>query len=182
MTSFSLTEVAEARLDAISFFLLAFLLSALLLRWAWNVLARDFTWIPKLGYRQALAVLVVSGLFVHVALSLIAGARELMTPGAWVRTGATHQLAPPERASAAWLESGRRFALERLRDELWAYAAAHEGRLPESREDPAIASASWSGVHPTGESLAYLPGRSVGKGTACWFTNRMRMAGRGLRC
>jgi hypothetical protein len=164
MTSFSLTEVAEARLDAISFFLLAFLLSALLLRWAWNVLARDFTWMPKLGYRQALAVLVVSGLFVHVALSLIAGARELMTPGAWVRTGATHQLAPPERASATWLESGRRFALEKLRDELWAYAAAHEGRLPENREDPAISSVSWSGVHPTGEPLAYLPGRAVAKG------------------
>lgn len=164
MTSFSLTEVAEARLDAISFFLLAFLLSALLLKCAWNVLARDFTWMPRLGFRQALAVLVVSGLFVHVALSLIAGARELMTPGAWVRTGATHQLAPPERASATWLESGRRFALERLRDELWAYAASHEGRLPESREDTDIPAALWSGVHPAGEPLAYLPGRKPANG------------------
>jgi hypothetical protein len=164
MTSFSLTEVAAARLDAISFFLVAFALSALLLRWAWNVLARDFAWMPKLGYRQAFAVLVVSGLFVHVALSLIAGARELMTPGAWVRTGATHRLVSPERAPTAWLESGRRVALERLRDELWAYAAAHEGKTPANQADPAIPKAVWAGVHPNGELLAYVPGRKVATG------------------
>lgn len=164
MTSFSLTEVAAARLDAISFFLLAFALSALLLRWAWNMLARDFAWMPKLGYRQAFAVLVVSGLFVHVALSLIAGARELMTPGAWVRTGATHRLATPERAPSVWLESGRRMALERLRDELWAYAAAHEGKTPANQADPAIPAAVWAGVHPTGEPLAYVPGHGIANG------------------
>ncbi len=164
MPSFSLTEVAEARLDAISFFLLAFALSALLLRWAWNVLAREFAWMPRLRYLQAVAVLVVSGLFVHVALSLIAGARELMTPGAWMRTGATHRLATPERAPAAWLESGRRLALERLRDALWDYAARHDGALPRDREDPAIPPALWSGMHPLGTPLAYLPGRSPASG------------------
>jgi len=164
MPSFSLTEVAEARLDAISFFLLALALSALLLRWAWNVLARDFAWMPRLRYLQAVAALVVSGLFVHVTLSLIAGARELMTPGAWVRTGATHRLARPERAPTTWLESGRRLALERLRDALWAYAAQHDGALPPERDDAAVPPAIWSGLHPQGTPLAYLPGRAAATG------------------
>lgn len=166
MPSFSLTEIAEARLDAISFFLVGFALSALLLKWAWNLLARDFGWLPRLRYHHALAALVVSGLFVYVALSLIAGARELMTPGAWVRTGSTHQLATPEQQLKAWLESARRTALEHLRDQLWAYAAEHEGQLPSHRLDPAIPESAWSGVHPQREPYGYVPGRRPGTGTA----------------
>ncbi len=164
MTSFHLTELAGARLEAISFFLAAFALSALLLRWAWNTLARDFAWMPRLRYRQAVAVLVVSGLFVHVALSLIAGARELMTPGAWTRTGAAHQLAPPEREPKLWLEAARIQALELLRDQLWQEALAQESRLPANREASAIPSHFWSGIHPEGEPLGYVPDRLIDQG------------------
>jgi hypothetical protein len=165
MPSFSLTEVAEARLDTISFFLFAFALSALVLRGAWNVLARDFAWMPRLRYPSALAVLVVSGLFVYVALSLIAGARELMTPGAWVRTGSTHRLATPERDPKPWLEAARRTALENLRDNLWEFAAVNEGALPPHRLDEAIPQSNWSGVHPLGEPYGYIPGGRPGEGS-----------------
>ncbi len=166
MTSFSLTEVASARLDAISLFLVAFAVSAWILLKAWNRLARDFLWMPRLRYSGALAALVVSGLFVFAAMSLIAGARELMTPGAWVRTGSTHRIAYPERDPKPWLESGRRLALEQLRDQLWAYAATHDGNLPSTRSDGSISDSAWTGVHPAGESLAYVPGRNPGSGSS----------------
>ena len=165
MPSFSLTEVAEARLDAISLFLVGFALSALILRWAWNLLARDFCWMPRLRYSRAFAMLVVSGLFVYVALSLIAGARELMTPGAWVRTGSTHRLSTPERDPNPWLEVARRTALEHLRDQLWEYAAANEGELPPHRMHKAIRESAWSGVHPQGEPYGYVPGGRPGEGS-----------------
>ncbi len=166
MPSISLTEVAEARLDAISLFLVAFALAAWILLKAWNRLARDFSWMPCLRYRGALAALVVSGLFVYTAMSLIAGARELMTPGAWVRTGSTHRIAYPERDPKPWLESGRRLALEHLRGLLWTHATAHEGTLPGNRSDGTIPESAWSGVHPASEPLAYVPGRRPGGGSA----------------
>lgn len=165
MPSMHLTELAVARMEAISFFIAAFALSALLLRWAWNTLARDFAWMPRLRYLQAVAVLVVSGLFVHVALSLIAGARELMTPGAWVRTGVTQQLAPPERDPTLWLETARIQALENLRDRLWQEALAHEGRLPANREASGVPANLWSGIHPDDEPLGYVPDRVIDQGS-----------------
>lgn len=165
MTSYSLTEVAETRLDSISLFLIAFAFSALILRWAWNLLARDFAWMPHLSYLQALAALVVSGLFVYVALSLIAGARELMTPGAWVRTGSTHRLATPERDPKPWLNAGRQAALEQLRDQLWEYATENEGTLPANRMDRAIPESAWIGIHPQGEPYGYVPGVQPGGGS-----------------
>jgi len=165
MPSFSLTEVAEARLDAISLFLVGFALSALILQWAWNLLARDFAWMPRLSYFRALAALVVSGLFVYVALSLIAGARELMTPGAWVRTGSTHRLSTPERDPKPWLEAARRSSLEQLRDQLWLYATTHDGALPTNRLDRAIPENAWKGAHPQGDPYGYVPGGRPGDGS-----------------
>lgn len=164
MPSFFLTEIAEARLDALSFFIAAFLLCAWGLKWAWNVLARDFEWMPVLKCRQAVAALVVSGLFVYVALTLIAGARELMTPGAWNRVGATHQLAYPEKEPAPWLEAGRKMALERLRDALWLYAKENEGNLPPSAELAPLDESHWIGMHPQGERFAYVASVLPGKG------------------
>ncbi|MCB1227699.1 MAG: hypothetical protein KDK99_17915 [Verrucomicrobiales bacterium] len=164
MTSYSLTEVASFRLETISFFVVAFLLCALGVRWAWNVLARDVSWMPLLKYRHALALLVVSGLFVNVALTLIAGARELLTPGAWVRTGTTHHLATPEKAPAEWLEFGRRRALEQLRDALWNEAKANGGRLAASPDLSKIDPALWQGIHPQGVRFGYVAEARPGQG------------------
>jgi hypothetical protein len=165
MPSISLTEAAGARLDVISFFLVGFLLSALLLKWGWNLLAADFSRLPKLRYKHALGLLLVSSLFLYVVLTMISGARELMTPGAWVKSGATYQLATPERDPKPWLDSARLNALENLRDALWKYAREHDGRLPLDREVPEIPPALWRGIHPEGDVLAYIPGAEMGKGT-----------------
>ena len=165
MSSFTLTEAASARIDVVSFFLFVFAMSSLALRWAWNVLARDFAWMPRIGFKQALAMMLVSGLFLYVILTMISGARELMTPGAWAKTGLTYELVSPDRDPKSWLESGRRHALENLRDALWQYAQKHEGNLPGNRENPEISAEMWAGVHPQREPLGYMPGRRPGLGT-----------------
>lgn len=165
MPSPSLTDAAAARLDVISFFLVAFFVSALLLRWAWNCMAKDFAWMPPLRIRSAIGLLLVCSLFLYVVLTMISGARELMTPGAWVKSGITYQLATPDRDHKTWLDSARRSALENLRDALWLYANSHGGKLPPHKEDDAIAPALWAGIHPQDESLAYVPGGTPGNST-----------------
>ena len=164
MPSLTLTDVAGARLDAISFFLLLMFLSALLLRWSWNVLATQFPRFPQLGFKQAVGLIFVSGLFLYVVLTMISGARELMTPGAWSKNGLTYQLAMPERDTKTWLAIARQTALEQLRDALWLYAKDHNGELPLSRESGEVRTELWSGVHPQKVPLAYVPGVKPGVG------------------
>ena len=43
-------------------------------------------------YPNALALMLVSGLLMYVVLTMISGARELMTPGAWQKQGIGYQL------------------------------------------------------------------------------------------
>lgn len=165
MTSWTLTEVAGARLDAISFFLFLFFVCAWLIKWSWNVLAASFPTLPRIGYKQALAFMLVSSLFLYVILTMISGARELMTPGAWTKVGASYQITPPERDPKPWLENARIKALERLRDVLWEYARTHEGQLPPHTEGDHIDRALWVGVHPQGEKFAYRPAAKPGTGS-----------------
>lgn len=164
MTSWTLTEVAAARLDAISFFLFLFFVCAWLIKWSWNVLTASFPALPRIGYKQALALMLVSSLFLYVILTMISGARELMTPGAWTKVGASYQLTPPERDPKPWLETARIKALEQLRDALWDHAKSHDGQLPPHTEGDQIDRALWVGVHPQGEKFAYRPAAKPGVG------------------
>lgn len=165
MTSWTLTEVASARLDAISFFLLLFFLCAWLIKWSWNVLCASFPRLPRIGYKQALALMLVSSLFLYVILTMISGARELMTPGAWTKVGASYQLTPPERDPKPWLDTARIKALEHLRDALWEYAKANGGQLPPHKEGDHIDRELWAGMHPQGEKFAYRPESKPGIGS-----------------
>jgi hypothetical protein len=90
---FVLTDLARQRVEVISFFVVALLLAAGAIQSLWNMLRRDFTRLPRLGYGRALGVVVLWGLLFVVVLAMISGARELMTPGAWQRDGATYRLA-----------------------------------------------------------------------------------------
>src|SRR5262249_29563797 len=78
-----LDESALARLQAISFFLLGIVTAALVVRWLWNALQRDFPALPRLTFGKALAGVLLWGLLFVVVPTMISGARELMTPGAW---------------------------------------------------------------------------------------------------
>src|SRR5206468_1591007 len=121
-----LDESVLVRLQTISFFLLGFLLSAAAVRWLWNSLRRDFPQLPRLSFGRALAGVLLWGLLFVVVLTMISGARELMTPGAWKKQGFTYRLAddgPP--AAEPSPEAVRRQHLERLRTALWHFAATH---------------------------------------------------------
>jgi hypothetical protein len=89
---YTLTDIARARLEVIAFFLAVFLVSALLVRWLWNGLRKSFTRLPYLNYWRSLWLVALWGLLFTVVLAMVSGARELMTPGAWERNGATYQL------------------------------------------------------------------------------------------
>jgi len=141
-------------------------LSALVVRWLWNVLARDFPRLPRLTYGKALAVTGLWGLLFLVVLTMIAATRELMTPGAWQKTGLLYQVAagPPAPADTHRTEDRRR-KLEQLQAALWDYAARHGGRLPPAG-DPAIPAAAWE--VPGGAGMRYLraAARAIGDSPA----------------
>ncbi len=154
MPSVHLTDIAKMRLENISFFLAAFLLSALLIMLLWNWLARDWTFLPRLGYGKALGLVALWGLLFVLVLTMISGARELMTPGAWEKKGSTYQLV--DEAKAQKLQE-RKQALEDLKAALWKYADEHDGKFPLARSEPAIATALWTVPDPTGMQYIYLP-------------------------
>ncbi len=97
MPNISLSDAASLRLSGISFFLVLLLLSALGFKYLWNYLRRDFSRLPYLSYKMALAFVLLLGLLLNVVLLMIAGTRELMTPGAWEKSGITYKLKPGER-------------------------------------------------------------------------------------
>ena len=88
----TLSDTAELRLSGISFFLMTLLLVAWGVRALWNLLRRDFPRLPFLDYKRSVALVVLLGLCFNVVLLMIAGTRELMTPGAWEKNGTTYQL------------------------------------------------------------------------------------------
>ena len=91
-TILRMTDESVGRLQAISFFLFAILLSALVVRFLWNVLAADLSWLPRITFGKSLALVLLCGFLFVVVLTMISGARELMTPGAWEKDGITYEL------------------------------------------------------------------------------------------
>jgi hypothetical protein len=92
MPSPHLSDWAELRFEAISFFVVVLLAVAAAVRWLWNSLAKDFPKLPRLSYRRALAAAMLGGLVLVVVLTMIAGSRELLTPGAWQKQGVLYKV------------------------------------------------------------------------------------------
>jgi hypothetical protein len=159
MPSFVLTRIAAQRFEAISFFLAVFLLVTLAVRALWNRLQRDVPRLPRLGLGAALALVFLWGLGFQLVLSMIAGGRELMTPGAWEKTGATYKLKETELPSEKELVlQARRQRLEELRVALWAYAAEHGRELPPSDLAPGIPEERWRVLGGSGMHFIYVGG------------------------
>lgn len=164
MPTVVLTDVAKLRIEVISFFLVVFLLCAVVVRWVWNGLARDFPRLPRLGIGRALGLVAVWAALFVLVLTMISGARELMTPGAWKRDGATYKLNeenPPAVAPSEASESLRREKLDALRIALWERVGADKV-LPESRDSANVSGDAWVVPHPSGLRYLYIPGRSLG--------------------
>jgi hypothetical protein len=155
----TLTDMAEVRLQNISFFLAAFFLSAILIRLLWNYLRKEWTFLPRLSYGRALGVTLVWGLIFVLVLTMISGARELMTPAAWEKDGRLYKIAKDNpRVEAPVSEEERRRKLDDLRFSLWDHAQLHSGSFPESRDTSEISADLWKTTHPSGMRYYYAGG------------------------
>jgi hypothetical protein len=147
----------------------------------WNSLVKDFPRLPPLDFRRALGLVTIWGLLFLLVLTMISGARELMTPGAWKKQGFTYvltQSAEPHDQTNLGAESGakegnhppieddrgRREALDRLRAALWKYAATHQGRFPTSESISEIPEMAWRIADPSGLHFVYQPGLAADEG------------------
>ena len=167
MPSVTLTDVARLRFEAISFFVALFLGSTWCVRGIWNGLRGDFPRLPRLSFARASGLVAIWGLLFLLVLTMISGARELMTPGAWKKQGLTFKLADDPKAEPALppdTEPTRRAALERLRGSLWRFAEAHEGRLPIGRAESGFAEQEWLVPDPAPIHYVYVPGLRIDSG------------------
>src|SRR5690242_16296832 len=158
MPTIHLTDLARMRVQGISFFLAVFLLSAAFVRLLWNRLARDFTSLPRLTYGKAVGLVVLWGLLFVLVLTMISGARELMTPGAWEKRGLTYQLAQDAPTPVERQITERHRAMERLRDALWGYAEGHGKRFPPPQAKGVIPDALWTTPASGGQKYIYVGG------------------------
>lgn len=156
---FELRRTNDARWQALSFFGACVAVSAWAFRAVWNALRRDFPRLPVLNYRRSLGLIVLWGLGFVLVLTMISGARELMTPGAWKQQGWTYRLTDVN-PSKEDLRLSHEQALEKLRFALWQQAAMHAGRFP-SEGDPAIDPELWSLPGGTGLRFLYRTGLEV---------------------
>src|SRR5262245_31631514 len=155
-----LNETPRMRLQAVSFFLVGLFACAFAVRGLWNYVQRDFPRLPRLTFGKALAGVVLWGLALVIVLAMIAGARELMTPGAWQKQGFTYKLAAGAVPDAVPAEA-RRQHIEQLRPALLQFAATHAGRFPSRDEMSAIPAELWEVPDAGGLRYRYVPGLSA---------------------
>lgn len=153
----------EAEWQAISFFLAVILICGWGTQKLWSNVRRDFPDLPELKYGRATSLVLLWGFCGIIVLTMISGARELMTPGAWKKQGATYALAGAEPNNTVEERlADRRASLERLRFSLWNFAATHQGRMPEKASSE-ILPELWEIKGEPGLKFLYLEGKSVGK-------------------
>ncbi len=156
MPSYSLSDIVTARLQVISFFLVLALALAFVFQRCWHVLAKDFPRLPVLSYKKSLAIIFVASLFCGLILTMISGARELMTPGAWNKVGAVYKLREPKQEPMVWLDHARRRGMEQFRDALWEYAHRHGSKLPDDFLKAGISQTIWRSPDLSGTPYGYL--------------------------
>ncbi len=160
MTVYDLSDVVRLRLEDISFFALLLLIAACGVRLQWNYLARDVKWMPRLSWVKAFSLTGLLGLLMLLILIMIAGARELLTPGAWYRQGVHYR---PNDAGS--LES-RQQSIENLRSALLQYASSHDKRFPPHDYVPEIPSRLWEASDSARTRFIYVGGLSLTQSNA----------------
>ena len=95
MTTDTTQEPAETPVRASKTpWLIAFTIGAFvaMVQSLWNSLQKEFTVLPRLTYSRAMVLVSLWGLIFVIVLTMISGARELMTPDAWTRQGWTYNV------------------------------------------------------------------------------------------
>jgi hypothetical protein len=87
-----------------------------------------------------------------LVLSMISGARELLTPGAWRRQGSAYRL------NDAASEPLRQQSIEFLRGALRTYAEQHNGNYPAHDFVPDIPEKIWQAPDSVGTRYVYIGG------------------------
>lgn len=150
----ALSDPTRQRLDSISFFLLGLLVSTWIIRQTWNSLRHEFPLLPLLSFGKALQLVALWGLLFVLVLTMISGARELMTPGAWEKQGLTYRLAPTEIDPIEQQITARYAAIERLQHAVFQVALKHNGTLPLRDDLSEIPASLWQ--MPTQGDHRYL--------------------------
>lgn len=165
ITPVRISEVAALRIQALSFFIVLFFVLALVVKVAWNTLAKDFKAMPRITYLRSLCLMFIWGLAMSVLLTMISAARELMTPGAWERVGWTYKVTDPGMNVSEFekWKLARKNSMSQLADALVAYAKAHEGKFPPHRYVPEIPAEDWRSLSPSQTDYVYLPDRELGQ-------------------
>jgi hypothetical protein len=160
MPSIGFSDVIRPRLEVVSFFLIVMLVSAGIVCGLWNWLRSDFQRLPRLTYAKSLGIVTLWGLLFVVVLTMISGARELMTPGAWERDGITYKLRSTGEDTLPQADSAevRRRSIESLAAELKTFAKSHDGRFPSQDEFGALPSSTVEVTGVPGLKYAYVPG------------------------
>ena len=160
MTVVTLTNVAAARIDALSFFIVTYLIVSWAMKLIWNQLAKSFNSLPVLQYREALGFVFVTGLLFYVVLTMISGARELLTPGAWEKQGTGYRLRDGEVVGLS--KEQRRKAMGELKAAIWDFAKTSGGKAPSGPFGGEVAAELWN--HGDGGFYALVPGVEPGGG------------------
>ncbi len=172
MPTISLSQSAIERTSAISFFLVMILAATAIICFAWNGLRKDIPQLPAIGWRAAFGIAMLWGLLSIVVLTMISGARELMTPGAWKRDGLVYKLSSGETTSdeteamkqwKAEQHQSRKDQLTRLQSSLLVYAIEHEGKYPDAENVSAIPNERWQLPKDIGGRYLYYPGKKLGE-------------------
>src|SRR5687768_13369627 len=92
MTVYDLNDVVRLRLEDVSFFALFLVICALGIKLLWNQVAKGFPKLPRITFVRSACLTGILSLLMLLVLSMISGARELLTPGAWRRQGSAYRL------------------------------------------------------------------------------------------
>ncbi len=153
MPSYDLNDMARLRFQEISFFVVLFLACAGLLWFLWNYVAKGIPNLPRLEFKRALGLMLILSLGMLLVLSMISGARELLTPGAWRKQGSTYQV------NDAASEPLRRQGMELLRSALMTYAREHDNAFPPHDYTPEIPEHLWRAPDAGGTRFIYVGGK-----------------------
>jgi hypothetical protein len=151
-----LSDLGRQRLEVISFFLLVLIGCAWLVQRVWNSMRKEFPFLPRLSFARAVGVIVLWGLLFVLVLTMISGARELMTPGAWEKVGLTYRLVPQNPPVAAQI-SARVESIQRLGERLESWESGR-GKT----DGPAALPDEWLRVNGVeGGQYVYVPAKLI---------------------